>query len=71
MKKPEIKLVPIGVPVGSLVIPPDEIKKVFRKAFNAGIKCCQLHPDDSTYDTIHFNGALEKIMKPYNKIKPQ
>lgn len=49
--------------VGSLIIPPHKIKKIFNIAFKAGMKCNELHPDDDSYDNIHLQEAIDKIIK--------
>jgi hypothetical protein len=66
-RKKEIKLVLAQVPSGSLCIPPNKIKKLFKIVFNAGMKCQEMHPDDDTYDDIHFNDALSKVFKSFPK----
>lgn len=66
----ERKLVTIKVPAGSLVIPPHKIKSTFKKIFNSALKCNELHPDDDTYDSIHFNKAVQIIMRSFSTIKP-
>jgi len=68
-RKKELKLVLCEAPSGSLIIPPKKLKKVFRIIFKAGMKCQKLHPDDDTYDDIHFNDALAKVYKSFPKDK--
>lgn len=34
-------------------------KKDMKKSFNAGKKCAIQHPDDSSYDKIHFDRVIK------------
>lgn len=38
-------------------------EKKLRIMFNAGLKCGKLHPDDNSYDKIHFECAIKKCSK--------
>lgn len=63
------EMVVIEAPSGSLIIPPNKIKTIFKSVFTAGLKCYEMHQDDDTYDEIHFNNALEKVYKSFPKDK--
>ncbi len=39
------------------------LNKVFKAVFEAGKKCMQDHPDDSTYDSIRFKEGVTKGLK--------
>jgi len=66
-RKKESKLVIAQVPSGSICIPPKKIRKIFNLVFKAGMKCQEMHPDDDTYDDVHFNNALDKVFKSFPK----
>lgn len=55
--------------VGSLVIPPNKINKLFYKMFKAGMTNQKLHPDDDSYDEITFLDNLNKIINSLGKSK--
>lgn len=63
IKKKKRKMMTIEAPVGSLVIPPDKINTVFKYIFVTGMKCWKLHPDDNTYDDIHLQDGINKVIK--------
>ena len=35
-------------------------KEDFKVVFDAGMKCNELHPDDDSYDSVHFEDAIKK-----------
>lgn len=41
----------------------DNLRKALLITFNAGVKCGNLHPDDNSYDTLHFHDALKRVNK--------
>ncbi len=38
---------------------------VYKKIFNAGKKCALQHPDDNSYDKIHFDSVMKKVKIPH------
>ena len=66
-RKKKFKMVTVEAPFGSIIIPPNKIKKLFKLVFNAGMKCQEMHPDDDTYDNIHFHESLNKVLKSFPK----
>lgn len=37
----------------------------FKKIFDAGKRCAIQHPDDNTYDKIHFERVMKKVKIPH------
>lgn len=68
-KGEENKMLTIEALVGSLVIPPNKINKLFYKMFKAGMNNQKLHPDDDSYDDITFKDNLNKIINSLGKSK--
>ena len=54
---------------GSLIIPPNRLKKIFRDVFNMGIECDILHPNDDIAKDIYFYEALKNMMESFRMNK--
>lgn len=40
------------------------VEKILKKVFNAGKRCAMVHPDDSSYDKVHFDRVIKKVELP-------
>lgn len=62
----KVKSTYVDMPIKSAVATEDKKAPVsnLQMAFNAGIKCNQEHPDDDSYDQVHFNRVLDSISLP-------